>query len=171
MANTHVHYSHTCSHIGESRVRRSWLELQMVSLVYDHETSLLPVANIQYKLLDILGRRVHWSVGNVIVWISLIMWSANNRFVLLSFLALHASQVQHSRMQYSSFCYCAYNVMLLYLFSLILELKWIETVYDIEQCISWMDHAKQLQTQVCNCSCSSLLLYLTNISTVHRPKW
>ena len=40
--------------------------------------------------------------------------------------------------------------MYVYCLSL-LELKWIETVYDIDQCISWMDHAKQLQAQVWSC--------------------
>ena len=29
-----------------------------------------------------------------------------------------------------------------------LELKWIETVYDIDQCVSWVDHAKQIQAKV-----------------------
>ena len=42
---------------------------------------------------------------------------------------------------------CVYDINMLNLnhsLYIILELKWIETVYDIEQCISWMDHAQQL---------------------------
>ena len=28
------------------------------------------------------------------------------------------------------------------------ELKWIESVYDIDQCVTWVDHARQLQAKV-----------------------
>ena len=28
------------------------------------------------------------------------------------------------------------------------EMKWIETVYDIDQCVAWVDHAQQLQAKV-----------------------